>query len=79
MQDHHVREIRSLKAELEATEKKLKYRGKEIKKLRKDFEHMSRNMRSNDSSILSTEVVAASTSERAMKIARILEAIDSID
>ena len=72
-------EVQSLKAELEATEKRLKHRGKEIKRLRKEFDQMSRKTRSNDSGIVSTDVVAAGTSERAMRIARILEAIDSID
>ena len=78
-QEIHAVEVQSLKADLEAMEKKLKHRGKEIKKLRKDFDQMSKKTRSNDSGIVSTDVVAANTSERAMKIARILEAIDSID
>ena len=78
-QEIHAVEVQSLKADLEAMEKKLKHRGKEIKKLRKDFDQMSKKTRSNDSGIVSTDVVAANTSERAIKIARILEAIDSID
>ena len=72
-------EVQSLKAELELMEKRLKHRGKEIKRLRKDFDQMSKKTISNDSGIMSTDLVSASTSERAMKIARILEAIDSID
>ena len=60
-------------------EKKLKHRGKELKRLRKEFDQMSKKTRSNDSGIVSTDVIPPSTSERAMKIARILEAIDSID
>ena len=78
-QEIHAVEVQSLKADLEAMEKKLKHRGKEIKKLRKDFDQMSKKTRSNDSGIVSTDVVAVNTSERAIKIARILEAIDSID
>ena len=78
-QEIHAVEVQSLKADLEAMEKKLKHRGKEIKKLRKAFDQMSKKTRSNDSGIVSTDVVAANTSERAIKIARILEAIDSID
>ena len=72
-------EVQSLKAQLDVMERKLKHRAKEIKRLRKDFDQMSKKTRSNDSGIVSTDVVAASTSDRAMRIARILEAIDSID
>ena len=72
-------EVQALKAELELMEKRLRHRGKEIKRLRKDFDQMSKKTISNDSGIVSTEVATANTSERAMRIARILEAIDSID
>jgi len=72
-------EVQALKAELELMEKRLRHRGKEIKRLRKDFDQMSKKTISNDSGIVSTDVATSNTSERAMKIARILEAIDSID
>ena len=71
--------MQSLKSQLEAMEKKAKQRGKEIKRLRRDYSQVSNKTTLNDSGIVSTEVLPTSTSERAYKIARILDVIDSID
>ena len=73
-------EVRSLKNQLEIMERKAKQRGKEIKRLRKDFDQLpTRKTTSNDSGIVSTELIPSNTSDRAFRIARILEVIDSID
>lgn len=60
-------------------EKKAKQRGKEIKRLRRDYSQVSNKTTLNDSGIVSTEVLPTNTSERAYRIARILDVIDSID
>jgi len=77
--DSNEIEIQSLKSQLEAMEKKAKQRGKEIKRLRRDYSQVSNKTTLNDSGIVSTEVLPTNTSERAYRIARILDVIDSID
>ena len=72
-------EVQSLKNQLEIAERKAKQRGKEIKRLRKDFDQTPKKTTSNDSGIVSTAVIPSNTSDRAFRIARILEVIDSID
>ena len=72
-------EVLSLKTQLDTMEKKSKQRGKEIKRLRRDFDQTSKKTTSNDSGIVSTEVIPTSTSERAYRIAQILDVIDGID